>query len=146
MINHTPDEQETLKEAVSDKVLKKMVEDLEENEDEVECKWCDELYPKSDCRKEVKLGWLCPYCRQAIRAHGEPLTFVDDDFDESLEETTDQDLKDNRQPIPEVSKELDTPVDATEMRKHEAGIQEGVEDKEAVERVKRELEAALADF
>lgn len=43
----------TLKEGID---IDKMVEDLEENEDEVECKWCNELYPKSDCRKEVKLG------------------------------------------------------------------------------------------
>lgn len=136
VINHTPDEQETLKESLSDETVKKMVEDLEENEDEVECKWCNELYPKSDCRKEVHMGWLCPYCRQEIRSRGEPLTFVygedDDDFDESLEETTDQDLKDNRQPVPEVSKEMEKPVDETEIRKFEAGITEDVEGKDKV--------------
>lgn len=66
--------------------FKKMQEDLEENEDEVECGWCNELWPKEECRKEVHLGWLCPYCQQAIKSRGERLTFQEaiddpDDFD-----------------------------------------------------------------
>ena len=35
--------------------LKKVQEAMEDEEDEVECAWCFELYPKGDCVKEVDL-------------------------------------------------------------------------------------------
>jgi rubrerythrin len=54
---------------LSKKALKKadlkntddLVETLEENEDEVECKECFDLFPKVDCIK-VDLGYICPTC------------------------------------------------------------------------------------
>ena len=57
------------------KTIKDLVEEMEENEDMVECKWCDELFDKSDCRYEVDMGWLCPQCIEAIKSRGEELTF-----------------------------------------------------------------------
>lgn len=45
------------------------------DEDEVECGWCGEMFPKSDCRKELDLGYLCPQCIAAIKSRGEELTF-----------------------------------------------------------------------
>lgn len=55
--------------------VEELLEELEENEDTVECKWCDELFDKSDCRYEVDKGWLCDRCIAAIKSRGEPLTF-----------------------------------------------------------------------
>lgn len=40
-----------------------LVETLEENEDEVECKECFDLFPKVDCIK-VDLGYICPTCAE----------------------------------------------------------------------------------
>jgi hypothetical protein len=63
--------------------IESLVEEMEENEDTVECKWCNELFDKSECRKEVDLGYLCPQCEAAIKSRGETLTFIEN---ESLEE------------------------------------------------------------
>lgn len=38
-----------------------LVETLEENEDEVECKECFDLFPKVDCIR-VDIGYVCPTC------------------------------------------------------------------------------------
>lgn len=43
--------------------MNNLVETLEENEDEVECKECFELFPKADCIK-VDLGYICPTCAE----------------------------------------------------------------------------------
>ena len=40
-----------------------LVETLEENEEEVECKECFDLFPKADCIK-VGLGYICPTCAE----------------------------------------------------------------------------------
>jgi hypothetical protein len=40
-----------------------LVETLEENEEEVECKECFDLFPKADCIK-VDLGYICPTCAE----------------------------------------------------------------------------------
>jgi hypothetical protein len=55
--------------------VEQLVEEMEENEDAIECKWCHELFDKSECRYEVDLGWLCPQCEAAIKSRGEELTF-----------------------------------------------------------------------
>jgi hypothetical protein len=57
---------------------------MEENEDTVECKWCDELFDKSECRYEADLGWLCDRCQAAIKSRGETLTFREGTLDESF--------------------------------------------------------------
>lgn len=57
--------------------LAELKERLEENEDTVECGWCNELFDKTDCRKEVDLGYLCPQCVAAIKSRGEQLVFIE---------------------------------------------------------------------
>lgn len=59
----------------ADKTIESLVEEMEENEDEVECKWCGELFGKDECRYEVDLGYLCGRCEAAIKSRGEALTF-----------------------------------------------------------------------
>jgi CRISPR/Cas system-associated protein Cas10 (large subunit of type III CRISPR-Cas system) len=60
--------------------LKQLVEEMEENEDTVECTWCEDLFDKSECRKEVNLGWLCSRCEAAIKSRGEQLTFIENTY------------------------------------------------------------------
>ena len=76
--------------------IEQLVEEMEENEDEVECTWCNELFGKDQCRKEVDLGWLCDRCQAAIKSRGEPLTFRENDYwdflDENIEQPTDREL------------------------------------------------------
>lgn len=83
------------------KSIKDLVEEMEENEDMVECKWCEELYEKAECRYEVNMGWLCPYCVEAIKSRGEELTFrecsdLNEDFVSSFDpdDTIELDYKD----------------------------------------------------
>lgn len=68
-----------------------LVEAMEENEDTVECTWCEDLFDKSECRKEVNLGWLCGRCQAAIMSRGEQLTFRENSYWDFL----DEDLHDN---------------------------------------------------
>ena len=42
-----------------------MVEDIELNEDIVECKECFDLFPKIDCVKQ-QVGYLCPACNRSL--------------------------------------------------------------------------------
>ena len=71
--------------------IEELVEEMEENEDTVECTWCNDLFDKSECRKEVDLGWLCSRCEMAIKSRGETLTFREGNYwdflDESVEDT-----------------------------------------------------------
>jgi hypothetical protein len=46
--------------------IKDLVEAMEENEDEVECASCEELYPKEDCEYNEKHGWICPDCEDRV--------------------------------------------------------------------------------
>jgi hypothetical protein len=83
--------------------VEQLVEEMEENEDTVECTWCEELFDKSECRKEVDLGWLCSRCEMAIKSRGETLTFREGNYwdflDEKLEES--EETPDvNKQPVP----------------------------------------------
>jgi hypothetical protein len=70
--------------------IEQLVEEMEENEDEVECTWCNELFPKDQCRYEVDLGYLCSRCEAAIKSRGETLTFRENNYwdflDEEIEE------------------------------------------------------------
>jgi hypothetical protein len=60
--------------------VEQLVEEMEENEDTVECTWCNDLFDKSECRKEVDLGWLCGRCEAAIKSRGETLTFKENNY------------------------------------------------------------------
>jgi hypothetical protein len=66
--------------------IEQLVEEMEENEDTVECTWCNELFDKSECRKEVDLGWLCSRCEAAIKSRGETLTFRENNYWDFLDE------------------------------------------------------------
>lgn len=84
--------------------IEQLVEEMEENEDEVECTWCNDLFPKDQCRKEVDLGYLCPRCEAAIKSRGEKLTFVENDYwdflDEEVEKSVVEDISEDTQDIP----------------------------------------------
>jgi hypothetical protein len=104
-----------------DSSIKEAVEALEENESEVECKCCFELFPKEDCVKTEK-GYLCKKCNQELHSHqGTNLDLIDKDpFSLNYEDPRDpEEVKE-----PEIKEE---PVDANEIRKHEAGIKEELE-------------------
>lgn len=74
----------------ADMTVDALVEAMEENEDTVECKWCHELFDKSEVRYEVDLGYLCDQCAAAIKSRGETLTFKEGPYDDdSLNETFD---------------------------------------------------------
>lgn len=66
--------------------IEELVEEMEENEDTVECTWCNDLFDKSECRKEVNLGWLCSRCEAAIKSRGETLTFRENSYWDFLDE------------------------------------------------------------
>jgi hypothetical protein len=70
--------------------IEQLVEEMEENEDTVECTWCNELFDKSACRKEVNLGWLCSRCEAAIKSSGETLTFRENNYWDFLDESVDE--------------------------------------------------------
>lgn len=67
--------------------IEELVEEMEENEDTVECTWCEELFDKSECRYEVNLGWLCSRCEMAIKSRGETLTFREGNYWDFLDES-----------------------------------------------------------
>jgi hypothetical protein len=66
--------------------IEQLVEEMEENEDEVECTWCNDLFPKDLCKKEVNLGWLCSRCADGIMSRGEKLAFVENNYWDFLDE------------------------------------------------------------
>lgn len=70
--------------------IEQLVEEMEENEDTVECTLCNDLFDKSTCRKELNLGWLCRRCADDLVARGEGPVFKEDNYwdflDEDLEE------------------------------------------------------------
>lgn len=49
-----------------DMTIKDLVEAMEENEDQVECVGCEELYDKTDCEHLENHGWLCPDCQDTV--------------------------------------------------------------------------------
>ena len=70
--------------------IEELVEEMEENEDTVECTWCEDLFDKSECRYEVDLGWLCGRCEAAIKSRGETLTFRENNYWDFLDEDVDE--------------------------------------------------------
>ena len=66
--------------------IEQLVEEMEENEDMVECTWCNDLFPKDECRYEVDLGYLCSRCEAAIKSRGETLTFKENNYWDFLDE------------------------------------------------------------
>ena len=104
--------------------IEQLVEEMEENEDEVECTWCNDLYTKDMCRKEINLGWLCPRCEAAIKSRGETLTFKENNYWDFLDEKFDIDFED------EASSDM---LDATsDVAAAEEEITEAIDPKETV--------------
>jgi len=117
----------------------KMVEAMEENESEVECKRCFELFPKEDCIK-TEHGYLCKECASQH---------------ESLENTVEIDLNDDRTPHTETSVEMEEPFVANDMRKHEHAIKDDdshefkffyLEDWDVEPKAESNAEARVTDF
>lgn len=55
--------------------IKDLEEGFDDEEETVECAWCNRAVPKCECHKEVDMGWLCDSCERAINSRGETLTF-----------------------------------------------------------------------
>lgn len=66
--------------------IEQLVEEMEENEDTVECTLCNDLFDKSECRKELNLGWLCRRCADDLTARGEGPVFKEDNYWDFLDE------------------------------------------------------------
>jgi hypothetical protein len=66
--------------------IEQLVEEMEENEDTVECVLCQDLFDKSTCRKELNLGWLCRRCADDLIARGEGPVFKEDNYWDFLDE------------------------------------------------------------
>ena len=105
IINYTEDEADYKDPIVQPPTLDEMLEDLESHEDEVECKICFGLFPKTDCTK-LDVGYICPICKQEQDSHqGTNLDLVDSE----PEKLGYQDPRVS--PLPEEPEETDTPVD-----------------------------------
>jgi hypothetical protein len=88
--DHAEDFEESCRKPIPEGMtIEQLVEEMEENEDTVECTWCEELFDKSECRKEVDLGWLCSRCEMAIKSRGETLTFREGNYWDFLNEDLD---------------------------------------------------------
>ena len=56
------DKESGCKSVPDDMTIESLIEEMEENEDVVECKVCEELFEKAKCRKDPKRGWVCEAC------------------------------------------------------------------------------------
>lgn len=87
-VEFEPDPNNFRKPIPDDMTIKDLVEAMEENEDTVECTWCEDLFDKDECRYELNLGWLCSRCQAAIMSRGETLTFRENNYWDFLDEDT----------------------------------------------------------
>jgi hypothetical protein len=57
---------ESKKPVIDGKTIKELVETMEENEDQVECAGCEELFSKDECTHKDGIGYLCGECEDRI--------------------------------------------------------------------------------
>ena len=69
--------------------IEQLVEEMEENEDEVECTLCQDLFDKAQCKKELNLGWLCDRCASGLISRGEDPVFHSNSYWDFLDEKLD---------------------------------------------------------
>ena len=100
--------------------IRDLVEAMEENEDTVECTWCEELFDKSECRYEVDLGYLCSSCEAAIKSRGETLTFRENNYWDFLDEDVSQ------EDIAEQQSSAPSPKPNDEKPKEDEGFKKGL--------------------
>jgi hypothetical protein len=74
---------EVRKPVPADMTIEDLVEAMEENEDDVECKFCHELFDKSECEYDKDYGWLCSGCQRAVSEHGGQLVLSDEPLTEA---------------------------------------------------------------
>ena len=84
---------ETRKLIPKDMTIEQLVEEMEENEDMVECKWCEELFPKEEGRFEIGFGGLiCRDCQNAAASRGEQMAYKTNTYWDFLDEKLDIDF------------------------------------------------------
>lgn len=83
--------------------MNNLVENMEENEDMVECKECFDLFPKADCVK-LAFGYICPCCNKGVEVADSDIFKIDfpeyekfsdttSDFDDSKLAMSDEDVE-----------------------------------------------------
>jgi ribosomal protein L37E len=83
-IDNSLDSASPRKPVPADMSIDDLVEAMEENEDDVECRRCKELFDKSECKYDKDYqGWLCWQCQQAVLDHGGDLKIGTAPVDES---------------------------------------------------------------
>lgn len=91
--------------------LDNLVENMEENEDMVECKECFDLFPKADCVK-LAFGYICPHCNKSAEVADSDIFKVEfpeyekfrntgDEFDDSKLAMSDEDVARVNEPFEE---------------------------------------------
>lgn len=72
--------------------IEQLVEEMEENEDTVECAVCNELYNKDSCHKEAGRGYVCESCSSGIKESLDVHNKVDLDYGDYYYTTTVDDI------------------------------------------------------
>jgi hypothetical protein len=105
--------------------MNNLVEEMEENEDMVECKECFDLFPKADCVK-LAFGYVCPHCNSGAAVADNDIFKIEfpeykkfsdttNDFDDSKLAMSDEDVARVNEPFEEPEFENDpisTPEEA----------------------------------
>lgn len=74
----TPQDIRRVADSIWDRLSKERIgrknESFEEDEEEIECEWCGEKFPREELLKEKDLGYICHQCKDGIRSRGEIVT------------------------------------------------------------------------
>jgi hypothetical protein len=66
--------------------VEQLVEEMEDNEDDVECKSCHDLFDKSECAYDKDYhGYLCSACQRAVVDHGGDLNIGEAPLEEAID-------------------------------------------------------------